>query len=185
MNEIIEELLIELNKVKVLYNNYHRPNASGIRTIVEHGQDKIFGRQHVYGFKCESITFGFKKQMFKKNAGLIESIWNKKYPEIYQRLLELSSYIIPEDFDFEKSSSMNITLNKNFKCLPHYDKNNSDSIIIGIGNYSGGRLMLYDEHDNITYVDIKNKSFQFNGFETKHGTEDFDGDRYSIVYYLD
>jgi hypothetical protein len=185
MNQIIDELLLELNKVKSFKLNYHRPNASGIRKIVQHGRDKELNRHHTYGVGCQSIQFGFKKQMFKKNSGLVESVWNKKYPEIYQNLLELSSYIIPENFEFEKSSLMNITLNKNFKTIPHYDKNKSDSIIIGLGDYSGGRLMLYDEHDNVTYVEIKNKWFQFNGFETKHGTEDFDGDRYSIVYYLD
>jgi hypothetical protein len=156
-----------------------------IEELVEHGRDKELNRHHTYGFKCQSIQFGFKKQMFKKNSGLVESVWNKKYPEIYQNLLELSSYIIPEDFDFEKSSSMNITLNKNFKCLPHYDKNNSDSIIMTIGNFEGGRLMLYDEHDNVEYVDIYENPLQFNGLETKHGTEDFTGDRWSIVYYLD
>jgi hypothetical protein len=185
MKEKIEELLIELKKIPVLYNNYHRPNASGIRQIVEHGRDKEFNKKSVYGFKCQSIQFGFKKQMFKKNSELVESVWNKKYPEIYQNLLELSSYIIPEDFDFQKNNFMNITLNKNFKCLPHYDRNNSDSIIIGIGNYSQGRLMLYHEDDNVEYVDIYERPFQFNGFKLKHGTEDFTGDRWSIVYYID
>jgi hypothetical protein len=186
MNEIIDELLIELNKVKSFKLNYNRPNASGIRRIVQHGRDKELNRQHTYGVGCQSIQFGFKKQRFKKNAGLIESIWNNRYPEIYQKLLELGSYLIQDDFEFQKNNSlMNITLNKNFKTIPHYDANKSDSIIIGIGNYSRGRLVLYDQNDNIEYVDIKNKPFQFNGFETKHGTEDFDGDRYSIIYYLD
>ena len=184
MKEKIEELLIELKKINVLYNNYHRPNASGIRRVVEHGRDKELNRHHTYGFGCQSIQFGFKKQRFKK-GGLIESIWNNRYKEIYQKLLELGSYLIQDDFEFEKSSLMNITLNKNFKTIPHYDSNKSDSIIIGIGNYSGGRLMLYDQNDNITYVDIKNKWFQFNGFKTKHATENFEGDRYSIIYYLD
>lgn len=185
MNAIIEELLIELKKVKSFKLNYNRPNASGIRRIDQHGRDKELNRHHTYGFGCQSIQFGFKKQRFKK-GGLIESIWNNRYKEIYQKLLELSSHIIQEDFEFEKNNSlMNITLNKNFKTIAHYDQNRSDSIIIGIGNYSGGRLMLYDQNDHITYVDIKNKPVQFNGFETKHATENFEGDRYSIIYYLD
>jgi hypothetical protein len=184
MNEIIDELLIELSKINVLFNNYHRPNASGIRRIVQHGQDKLLNRKHVYGYKCESITFGKKKRMFVKGLPYQESIFNKKYENIYQLLLELAPHVIPQDFpDIDKD--FNICLNRNFQCLAHYDANDSDSIIVSFGNYTQGRLILHHDDDDLEYIDINRKPFQFNGKKIKHSTEPFEGNRISVVYYVD
>lgn len=182
MEEQINKLLTELKKVKKLHNNYHRPNVSGIRYKKQHGLDFKYNTYHTYGFGCQSINFGIQEVKYlKKDEGRFQlSKWNSKYPAIYQAILDLALYVIPEDF--EMLGIPNICLNKNLKCLPHNDSNKGDSIIIGLGDYEGGRLILHhDTHDE--FIDIKNKPYQFNGKKIKHSTEDFVKDRWSVIYY--
>ena len=92
---------------------------------------------------------------------------------MYQKLKELIEIIDP---DFEYTT---ITLNKNVLCKPHYDANNlSPSIIISLGDFSGGELNVEGKK-----YDIKMQPLKFNGSKLKHWTEPFQGDRYSFIYY--
>jgi hypothetical protein len=94
-----------------------------------------------------------------------------EYPELDTQLKDFI-----QDKSFEYTT---VTLNKNFKCLPHYDsKNIGDSYIIGLGDYTGGELNI-----NGVKHDIKNKWLKFNGSKNKHWVERFTGDRYTLVYY--
>ena len=76
-----------------------------------------------------------------------------------------------------------ITINKNVKCKPHYDKrNNGLTMIIGLGDYTGGELViLNDSHDDI--IDIKCKPHYFNGYLNKHYNNSWTGTRYTLMYY--
>jgi hypothetical protein len=182
MKEYFYNLENELSKYqnKNLTNNKNRSNCSGISHKVQHGQDKVLGRYRNIGNQCDSSIFGVTKKMFckKKDAfRLCQS--NKKYPEIYQAILELGTLILPEDFEYNQ-----ICLNKNFKCNPHVDGNNlGESYIVAFGDYSGGDLQLYDSNDRIININIKYQLFKFNGSKIKHGTQDFTGNRYSLVFY--
>lgn len=71
-----------------------------------------------------------------------------------------------------------IMINKNFKCIPHKDRNNiGDSIIVGLGDYNGGDLVVEGEGHCILYSPLV-----FNGHEKEHWVEDWtDGDRYTVV----
>ena len=117
--------------------------------------------------------------MFSKKGVYCNSRQNIKYPDLYQSILELGLYILPEDFEFNQ-----ICLNKNLKCLPHIDKKNvGDSWIVSFGNFTGGELQIFDENDKIKLYNIKYKPFCFNGSKVKHGTNDFVGNRYSLIFY--
>ena len=95
------------------------------------------------------------------------------YPDLYLLLLE---FIKNHDPSFKFT---NIIINKNFKCEAHKDKNNSDqSLIIGLGDYFGGELVI-----NGIPNDIKNKWVKFDGKNNLHYVTDFTGDRFTIVYY--
>ena len=103
-----------------------------------------------------------------------------KYRELYEKTKEYFKLNCPEP-DFEYTT---IQYNKNQKCAKHIDKNNiGDSYIIGFGDYTGGELIVYDKDDTPTMVDIKNKFFKFNGALNYHETNDFEGERYSLVFY--
>ena len=79
-----------------------------------------------------------------------------------------------------------IQFNKNHKCVKHIDGTNAGiSTIIGLGNYEGGRLLIYFDGENEppTEVDIKNKFYEFDGSKYYHETEDFTGERHTLVYF--
>ena len=82
-------------------------------------------------------------------------------------------------FDSRSVKYTSITLNKNFKCLPHKDKGNKkESLIVGLGDYIGGELFI----EGIPF-DIKYNPLLFNGVDLEHWVNDFEGDRWTIVYY--
>ena len=182
MEEAINRVNEELDKIKKVSKTYERVNVSGVKKIVQWGKDKEFGRHRKIGYPCESINFGTQEIRFNKKADRFQaSKWNDKLSDLYQSLLDLALYIIPEDL--EMKGLCNITLNHNLKCLPHFDKNKGDSIIIGLGNYTGGRLILHHTDTDLEYIDIYNKPFKFNGKSIKHSTQEFIGNRWSVIYY--
>ena len=85
----------------------------------------------------------------------------------------------PKEFNFST-----IQYNYNSQAAKHIDGNNvGESVIIAFGDYTGGRLIVYDKDDNPTYYDIKNKFCRFNGSELYHETEPFVGTRTSLVFF--
>jgi len=157
-------------------NNIHRCNASGVDRTVVWGKSRP--TKVNVGVKCLSQNFGLVQSRFGtsdglKPAGKREGNNNEKYPEVYKQLQELIYHIDPQ---FEYNA---ITVNKNFRCLPHKDKYNiKPSLIIALGDYTGGELNIEGAK-----FDINWNPLIFNGGKLEHSTEEFDGDRYSIVYY--
>ena len=78
------------------------------------------------------------------------------------------------NFDFNA-----VQINKNWKCPKHVDgKNVGNSKIMALGDFTGGDLFVSGKR-----VDIKYKPFIFNGSLEEHWTDDFEGDRYSVVLF--
>ena len=173
--ELYFETINILNGYKIK-PNIHRPNASGIQRTVVWGKKRPTVTR--VGNPVLSQNFGLVKSRFGttdglKPAGIREGNNNKKYETVYNQLKKLIREIAP---DFEYTS---ITINKNFKCLPHKDKANiKPSLIIGLGNYTGGELNI----EGVKY-DINANPLIFNGSLLEHSTEPFTGTRYSIVFY--
>jgi len=58
------------------------------------------------------------------------------------------------------------------------------SVIIGIGDYTGGALRVYDVGGSeYQAVDIKDKPHMFDGAVLPHETESFEGRRWTIIYF--
>ena len=179
-DDLYAEILAVLQKHKITKTR-NRPNASGLDYVTQYGKNKgtnIFSR---VGVMCESQNFGIVKKRFCHNGNIHmkydqpfqPSANNHKYPLVYEALKKIIKAIDP---DFEYNS---ITLNHNFKTLPHYDKSNkSPSLIVALGDYTGGELVIED-----CKFDICCKPLIMNGGVSKHWTNDFVGERYSIVYY--
>lgn len=122
------------------------------------------------GEPYEYLILGLNEARYK---GVCESKNNEKYKVLYDLLKEEIKKVD------EKFNYTSIIINKNHKCKAHYDnKNIFKSYIIGLGDYEGGKLNIEGKK-----YDIKNKWLKFNGGKKKHWTEDFTGDRYSIVFY--
>jgi len=102
-----------------------------------------------------------------------------QYKILFDKTTEWFNKECPEDFKFTT-----IQYNKNYKCKKHIDgKNVGESYIVGLGDYTGGELIVYDENDNPTHIDIKNKFYKFNGSKYYHETAEYTGTRYTLVFF--
>lgn len=100
------------------------------------------------------------------------SRFDAKFPELKRAIFALGHRIVPFRFT-------TVQVNHNYKTNTHIDKNNiGDSVIVGLGNYSGGAVIVEG-----TPYDIKYKPLMFNGAEMEHGTAVYTGDRYSLVFF--
>jgi hypothetical protein len=124
-----------------------------------------------------TCTFGFGRTRTK---GWCAFAANTKYPEVYKAVCEYGQQVVPAGVFFNC-----ITLNQNVQAKKHTDSMNvGDSVIVGIGDYEGGKLRVYDPVTDVFIAhDIKDHPLQFNGNTHPHETEEFTGVRWSIIYY--
>lgn len=143
------EYLLKLLSSVTIYKTWHRVNSAGV------GRSWIFGKGRV-----------------RKRPGLVDFINNTRQSEIYNEILRLKQ-IICNDEEYTV-----IVLNHNFECAKHTDKNKSDSIAVGFGNYQGGNLVIDDIPHNIKYNSVK-----FNGNQSPHYVSPITfGNRYSLIF---
>jgi hypothetical protein len=136
------------------------------------------------GAIARGVAFGFGNN----RRGFDYYVKNKHHPEVYKALVEFGEAIVPKGWDFQT-----IQLNHNAKANKHRDKNNvGKSVIIGIGDYHGGELRVWDADDkNPKDHNIKDRPTMFNGALLSHETQKFSNPteyepgkgRYTIVYF--
>jgi hypothetical protein len=161
MSNNIHKNIYEVLKTIKIPKSTSRPNVSGLLH-----KDKW----KRYGNPCESCTFGLVNNLFR--GQVTTSSITKKYPEQYDKLVEYGKHICEHEFT-------SICVNHNVKCQRHKDgKNVGVSTIVSVGDFTDGGLWVEDE-----LIDIFEKPYCFNGAEKEHATQDFDGDRYSIIYF--
>lgn len=105
-----------------------------------------------------------------------ESRYTKKYPHILPLFRKFIQSHFPE-FEFNS-----VYVNRNTISKIHLDAENAGvSLLVGLGNYSGGETVLYlpDEKK----FDIKTHSLIFNGSKIPHRSEPFENTRYSLVFF--
>jgi len=118
-----------------------------------------------------SQAFGL---VYQRNAKYGGSRQNFARMELYRTILDIARKILPAEFEYD-----GITLNQNYKTAPHKDTGNrGESAIIAFGSYFGGNLVI-DDHS----ISIKNRLTFFDGSKHVHSTEDFTGERFSLVFY--
>lgn len=102
---------------------------------------------------------------------------NEMFPELMKVAFELEIALRP---DREPSST--IAINRNAQFRPHTDSGagagQSTSLIVGLGTYAGGELVVEGE-----VVDIRYNAVEFNGWKQRHWTMPFAGERYSLVWF--
>ena len=132
-------------------------------------------RWDVIGSIGATTQFGFGQVRFR---GYKELAANKRYPDTLKALIEYGNLVVPQGFRYNF-----IQVNRGVKAKKHIDKKNvGDSVIVGIGDYTGGRLRVYKNDTEYTAFDLKDKPVLFNGAERYHETEDFEGERYTFIY---
>jgi len=115
---------------------------------------------------------GYRKMLSMKTR---EPTYKKLFRET-KRLMRL------KDPKFKFTS---IQYNKNHRAARHRDaKNTGVSYIVGLGDYTGGELIIFDENEkNPVKHDIKGKFNTFDGSKYPHETSPFKGERYTLVFY--
>jgi hypothetical protein len=164
--EAREKLLKVLRETRVPTLGKARPKGSTRST----------GRADVIGSIGRTMTFGFGDT----RKGIKEFKKNKEHPELLRRLADFGNLCVPLGWDYNA-----ITLNEGVKAKKHKDsKNLGPSVIIGIGDFTGGEIRVWDKDDkNPKDYNLHDHPVMFNGGLLFHETQPFDGERYTIIFY--
>lgn len=102
---------------------------------------------------------------------------NELFPELSKAAFELEQALMPN-----REPSSTIAINRNAQFRPHTDSGagagQSTSLIVGLGNYIGGDLVVEGDRKDIRY-----KAIEFNGWTQRHWTMPFQGERFSLVWF--
>jgi tRNA pseudouridine(38-40) synthase len=102
---------------------------------------------------------------------------NKLFPDLLEACMVLERNICPH-----RKPSSTIAVNRHAQFLPHRDtgvgSGQSQSMIVGLGDYVGGEIVVEGTPHNILYQPI-----EFDGWKQIHYTFPFKGSRYSLVYF--
>jgi tRNA U38,U39,U40 pseudouridine synthase TruA len=102
---------------------------------------------------------------------------NQLFPELMKAAFELEAALCPN-----REPSSTIAVNRNAQFRPHTDSGagagQSTSLIVGLGTYAGGELMVEGKKHDIRYNGI-----EFDGWKQRHWTMPFLGERYSLVWF--
>ena len=81
-----------------------------------------------------------------------------------------------------RTPSSTIAINRHAQFRPHRESGagngQSSSLIVGLGDYTGGELVVGGVHHDIRY-----KPLEFDGWSERHWTLPFSGSRYSLVWF--
>ncbi len=147
----------------------------------------VLRRSHVDAGKSgyEGFVLGIVTSWAGKGsrAGYRKMLSMKTREPKYKKLFRESKKLMRmKDPKFKFTS---IQYNKNHRAARHRDaKNTGISYIVGLGDYKGGELTIFDEHEkNPVKHDIKGKFNTFDGSKYPHETCPFSGERYTLVFY--
>ena len=102
---------------------------------------------------------------------------NAAFPELVKAAFNLERALLPE-----REPSSTIAVNRNAQFRPHTDSGaeagQSLSMIVALGDYVGGELMVEGMKEDIRY-----KPVEFDGWKQRHYTLPFAGERYRLVWF--
>lgn len=110
-------------------------------------------------------------------GGCVQPKGNELFPELVEAAFRLEIALCPN-----REPSSTIAVNRNAQFRPHTDNGagagQSRSLIVGLGDYVGGELVVEG-----TKHDIRYNKVEFNGWEERHWTLPFLGERFSLVWF--
>tara|TARA_Y100001970_G_scaffold274184_1_gene373563 strand:+ start:138 stop:728 length:591 start_codon:yes stop_codon:yes gene_type:complete len=171
-----KQKLIVLNMLREFkWPRTERPNV-----VRESHKNREGERRGYEGFVLGKVTsWAGKGELAGYKQILSLKTRDKKYKKLFKETKKLMKIKDPK-FKFTS-----VQYNKNHRAARHKDsKNVGVSYIVGLGNYTGGELIIFDENEkNPIKHNIKNKFYKFNGSIYPHETSPFKGERYTLVFY--
>lgn len=102
---------------------------------------------------------------------------NELFPELVRACFLLEKKLLPD-----RRPSTTIAVNRHAQFRPHRDSGagsgQSTSLIVGLGDYVGGELVVEGEARDIRY-----RAVEFDGWSERHWTLPFVGERFSLVWF--
>lgn len=145
-------------------------------TYDEEGKVKVAQRDRIIGSIGRTTNFGFGRT----RQGYKPYVANQHHPELFKALVRFGNLVVPHGWEYQS-----ITLNHGVKAKKHIDGQNvGRSVIIGIGDYSGGKVNIFAEDGTKPKAyDVKNEPTMFNGAVYPHSTQPFKGERYTMIFF--
>jgi hypothetical protein len=113
---------------------------------------------------------------------------NSLFPDVTDAIFRLEACLAEAAGDAEgilagkRPPSSHCAVNCNAQFVPHADSGRgagqSLSMIVGLGDYQGGELMVEGDVHDIRYSPL-----QFDGWNLRHWTKPFAGQRFSLVWF--
>ena len=109
---------------------------------------------------------------------------NQLFPDLANAVFSLEQHLVAMAGSSVSSRipSTHCAVNCNAEFTPHIDSGRgagqSLSMIVGLGDYSGGGLMVEGMLHDIHY-----RVLEFDGWKLRHWTEPFEGERFSLVWF--
>ena len=115
-------------------------------------------------------------------SDLVDSIFTLE-EQLSDQIRDRTAVDQRESDDFaRRPPSSHCAVNCNAEFTPHVDSGTGAgqtlSMIVGLGNYTGGGLYVEGE-----LLDIRFKPVEFDGWSLRHWTERFEGERFSLVWF--
>lgn len=150
--------------------------ATTIPKLGKPGTDATYNRARKLGSIGRTTTFGYGDT----RHGIKEYATNAKHPELLRALVAFGNCVVPLNWEYN-----GITLNFGVKANKHKDtKNLGPSVIIGIGDFTGGDIKVWDAEDkDPKVIKLHDQPVMFNGGLLFHQTTPFKGERYTMIFY--
>lgn len=108
---------------------------------------------------------------------------NELFPELVQAVFDLEESLSSQSNNASiRPPSSHCAINCNAEFTPHVDsgrgKGQSLSMIVGLGDYTGGELRVEESMNAIRY-----RPLEFDGWKQRHWTLPFRGERFSLVWF--
>ena len=138
-------------------------------------------------------SFTVVNPKFEKTVEAALPLGNFNFPDLVDSIFALEEKLSEqirervtagtlESVDMKRPSSSHCAVNCNAQFTPHVDSGTgagqSLSMIVGLGNYNGGGLYVEGES-----FDIRYKPIEFDGWNLRHWTASFEGERFSLVWF--
>jgi tRNA U38,U39,U40 pseudouridine synthase TruA len=117
-------------------------------------------------------------------GGISLPLANQLFPDLASAVFALERDLssVPGSSASARPPSTHCAVNRNAEFTPHVDSGRgagqSVSMIVGLGNYKGGGLMVEGVAHDIRYTIL-----EFDGWKLRHWTEPFEGERFSLVWF--
>ncbi|GMI03031.1 hypothetical protein TrLO_g8883 [Triparma laevis f. longispina] len=125
----------------------------------------------------EGSSGSFSIGYMPSGGGSQQPASNAAFPELVKTAFALERALLPD-----RPPSSTIAVNRNAQFRPHTDSGagagQSLSLIVALGDYVGGELMVEGETENIRYRPV-----EFDGWKERHYTIPFKGERFSLVWF--